>query len=246
MRNQSSWDDPYPAWQPWADEAEALLRFLFEEHQLHRFWPRLCAKKQQRDEALNEIRVARFLTARGYPISDWAEPQDAPGTNVEYAISLGDSARAFVEVKSPGWESELTAAEIQNGRTKEPKYPTEGRAAGPVRIIRRAVTKARPKFSGNVPSTIVISDDCFVNLIEWRWGPLQMALTRRTISYGDGLFHLRDYDVIGAVCLFRAVYYAAKNTVEYESLCLPNENAKETASLPYDMARRLTKFEPPA
>jgi hypothetical protein len=186
--------------------------------------------------------VACFLDSLGYPVSDWNEPEDAPGRNVEFAVTLGACGKAFVEVKSPGWESELTPEEIRQGRTKQPKHRgLEGRAAGPHQIIQRTVRKAMPKFTGDVPSIVVISDDCFMPLIEWGWGPLQTALTRSTLAYGDGLFQQAAYSVIGAVCLFRAVFYAAKNKVEYESLCISNPNSKSSASISPDVVSHLIR-----
>lgn len=76
LKSEASWRDEYPAWQDWADECESLLTFLSDGGALERFWPRLCAKAQQRDETINEIRVAYFLHLAGYPVVDW-EPQDA-------------------------------------------------------------------------------------------------------------------------------------------------------------------------
>jgi hypothetical protein len=168
LKSEASWQDKYPAWQPWADECEALLSFLSRHAALERFWPRLCAKPQQRDEAINEIRVAYFLDQAGFPIVDW-EPQDGSGRRLEYAVAIPDQSKMLVEVKSPGWEAELTEAEREAGRAGQPKFKpgvTEGRAAGPIQVIRRAVDKARSKFSGVQPSLVVVSDDCLVNLDE--------------------------------------------------------------------------------
>ncbi len=217
-----------------------MLEFLRDHSALDRFWPRLCSKKQQRDEAISEIRVARYLASVGYPVTDWNEPEDAPGHYVEFAISLGETRNALVEVKSPGWESELTEAERKQGRTKQPKYiGIQGGAAGPVQVIRRAVDKACPKFSGNMPSIVVVSDDCFLNLGEWGWGPLQMALLQKSIAYGDGLFHRSEYANIGAVCLFWPQAYWGK-ILQYKSLCMANPNAAQTAAVPVDMVARLS------
>jgi len=134
-------------------------------------------------------------------------------------------------VKSPGWESELTEAERKNGRTKPPKYiDMEGRAAGPIQLIQRTVAKAGPKFTGKSPSLIIVSDDCFVNLGDWGWGPLQIALTQNSIAWGEGLFCQFRYNHVGAVGLFWLGQGA-----QYRSICIANPNAILTATLPSDM-----------
>jgi hypothetical protein len=241
LKGKASWkdhypEDDYPAWQDFADECESLLGFLQNHGALDRFWPRLCSKPQQRDEAINEIRVAYYLDSVGYPVIDWNEPVDAAGYSVEFAVSLGSPRYAFVEVKSPGWESELSDAERKQGRAKQPKYiGIHGGAAGPVQVIRRAVEKARPKFSGNAPSIVVVSDDCFVNLGEWGWEPLQMALLQKSVAYGKGLFHGPEYANVGAVCLFWIA-----SSFKYKSLCMVNPNAVPMAVVPADLATRLS------
>lgn len=234
----SNWDDIYPAWQGYANECERLLAFADSQGQLQRFWPRLTAKRQQRDEALNEIRVASFLCGLGHPILGW-EVTDAPPYNVEFEIGLDVGSTALVEVKSPGWESELEYAERKSGRAKQEKYmDVEARAADPIGVIRRTVEKARPKFTGLTPSLLVIADDCFVSLGAWGWGPLTMGLTSKTIGYGDGLFHEIPYSVLGGVALFR-VSGVNERDVNYSSLCLPNQNAMRTAMLPNELVSEL-------
>ena len=239
LARASQWDDIYPASQGWANECERLLAFADAHGQLQRFWPRLTAKKQQRDEALNEIRVAHFLSGAGYPILGW-EVIDAPPSNVEFEIGLGTGSTAFVEVKSPGWEGELGYAERKAGRKKLEKYVgPEARPADPIGVIRRTAEKARPKFSGSRPSLLVIADDCFVNLGEWGWGPLKVALTSKTIGYGDGLFHQIRFSVLGGVSLFR-VSGVNQRDVKYSSLCLANPNALRSATLPGELVSRLS------
>ena len=234
LKGEASWGDQYPAWQVYADECERLLQFLQTHNQLDRFWPRLVAKRQQRDEALNEIRVAWFFQSLGYPIADW-EPTDAPGFKVEFSANTGPRQKAFVEVKSPGWESELTDAERRGGRTQQPKYiDMEARAAGPIQLIQRSVEKAGPKFTGKSPSLIMISDDCFVNLGDWGWGPLQMALTQNSIAWGEGLFRQSKYNNVGAVGLFWLGQGA-----QYRSICIANPNAFSTAMLHADFVGKL-------
>jgi hypothetical protein len=242
LKSEASWRDEFPAWQVYADECETLLAFVKERDALSIFWPRLRAKQQQRDEALNEIRVAYFLHLLGYPVVDW-EPVDVGDRKLEYAAAVPDQ-RILVEVKSPGWEAELSDEQRAVGRANEPKYREnviEGGPAGPVQVIRRAVEKALPKFSGNHPSLVVISDDCFVSLGEWGWGPLAMALTQNVVGgYGPGLFLNPDYSTIGAVCLFRAVSYLENNEIDYQTLCAANPNAKASAAIPEAVVKRLT------
>src|SRR6202043_2199178 len=117
---------------------------------------RLIGRPQQRDEALNEMRVAYFFERSGFPIVGW-EVVDAPPYNVEFEISTGGGETAYVEVKSPGWESELSEAEIKAGRARQDKYDDKARAVGPEEVVRRTVKKAMPKFTGKVPTLIVIS-----------------------------------------------------------------------------------------
>jgi hypothetical protein len=223
---------------------------LHDNGALERYWPRLRSKAQQRDETVNEIRVAYFLQSVGYPVVDW-EPEDAGGHKLEFAVANPtERQRIFVEVKSPGWEAELSDAERAAGRASQPKYRAdiiEGGPAGPVQVIRRTIKKAHPKFSGNQPSIVVVSDDCRVNLGEWGWGPLQMALSRDSIGYGPGLFHDPAYSGIGAVCLFRAVSLFGQRGIEYHSICMANPKALPAAIVPKDLVSLLiTKpVEPP-
>lgn len=173
-----------------------------------------------------------FLESSGFPVVDF-EPKDAGNRTLECSIGLGRGQNGLVEVKSPGWESELTDREIKAGRQKQPKYQHfQGRAAGPVPIIQRAVNKALPKFTGKAPTTLFIADDCFMHVGEWGYGPLQMALTRNSIAYGPGLFNLPEYATIGAVCLFWDLAIASKPGIQYSTTCLVNPNAMPSAKIP--------------
>jgi hypothetical protein len=241
LKADAPWDDEYPAWQEYADECESLLTFAQNHGVLDRFWPRLRAKKQQRDEALNELRVAYFLDSIGYPVVEW-EPKDADNYTLEFAVSLGDSGSALVEVKSPGWESELSERERNAGRKELPKYlPLEPRAAGPIEVIRRTLEKARPKFTGRAPTILFISDDCFVDLGEWGWGPIQMALLQDSVAYGPGLFHSRDYAAIGAVCLFWNKAPLGQEGIQFNTTCAANPNAMATARVPEHLLKALRR-----
>jgi hypothetical protein len=106
-------------------------------------------------------------------------------------------------------------------------------------MIRWTLEKAIPKFSGNVPSILVISDDAFVNLIEWR-GAAESALTVNTpFGWGPGYFHRSEYAALGAVCLFRGVEYLGDDTVQYERMWFPNPNALPTAQIPPEIQPQL-------
>lgn len=174
------------------------------------------------------------------------ESQDAPGYTVDFVVSDGATRGAFVEVKSPGWESELTEVERRQGRAKRPKYSTNlhGRPAKPIEVIRRTLHKACPKFSGKAPSILIISDDCFINLGDFGYGPLQMALLQKSIAYGDGLFHKPEYSSIGAVCLFWWILDLQKYRIEYNSICMANPNATSKAAAPSEMVALLTTRRP--
>jgi hypothetical protein len=239
LKSESNWRDKYPAWQVYADECEHLLEFLLAKGKLDHCWPRLCSKKQQRDETLNEIRVAYYLDSVGYSVVAW-EPVDVPGANVEFSVASDTGGPVLVEVKSPGWEAELSDEERRGGRAKQEKYMgIEARAAGPIQVIRRTVEKARPKFSGKAPAPVVISDDCFVSLGSWGWGPMQMALTQSSLGWGDGLFRDPKYSNIGAVCLFWITRVTNREGLRWGSLCMPNPNARPTAALPAELVRLL-------
>jgi hypothetical protein len=248
LKYEASWKDDYPNRQFYADECELLLKFLQENDKLERFWPRLLSKKQQRDEALNEIRVAYFLHSRGHAVVE-LESEDAPGYTVDFLISLGANKTAFVEVKSPGWEGhDLTNAERMAGRAKRPKYSEsiDGRPSRPIDIIRTTVQKWRVKFSGNAPSILFISDDCFINLGAFGYGPLQMALLQKSLAYGDGLFQNPEYSNIGAVFLFWWILDPEKHRIEYNSIGMGNPNALPKAAVPSEMFARLTTRVEPA
>ena len=118
LKSESNWRDKYPAWQVYADECEHLLEFLLAKGKLDHYWPRLCSKKQQRDETLNEIRVAYYLDSVGYSVVAW-EPVDVPGANVEFSVASNTGGPVLVEVKSPGWEAELSDEERRGGRAKQ-------------------------------------------------------------------------------------------------------------------------------
>jgi hypothetical protein len=231
LLSHARWTDGYPGIQDLADECERLLGFLDQCGELDRYRPRLTAKHQQRDEALQEIRVAYFLNGLGYKIHEW-EPEDA-GT-LEFSISKSGSELVFVEVKSPGWESELTDAERAQGRAKFGKFMGR-RAIDPMGVIRKSVKKAQQKFSGKVPSLLVIADDCFVPLAGLGSAPLKAALLDGSVAYGKGLLEDPQFSNIGAVSLFGFFGTNRMPGIQYDAICHPNPHAQQSAQVPQDL-----------
>src|SRR5713226_4757126 len=100
------WTDQYPATPAYAKELDVLLSFADDQGRLAHFTPRLESRNTQRDEALDELRVAYLLHHSQFPVVQW-EPPGLNGKVGEYLISTLEGQHVFVEVKSPGWEGEL-------------------------------------------------------------------------------------------------------------------------------------------
>lgn len=138
----------------------ALARGQFTKPYLSR----LIASVSQRDSALDELRVAFFFDRNSFRINRWG-PVGANGLEGEFTICGPSLQEIFVEVKSPGWESELSRQEIEAGRKALPKYINgEARWYDPQAAIRFAIQKAYPKFRNDQPNLLVIADDLFVSL----------------------------------------------------------------------------------
>jgi hypothetical protein len=101
--SSARWTDAYPSSTEWQQELNILLSFAGSQGSLSDFVPRLESKNTQRDEALEELRVAYLLHHSGFPIVKW----NTPGLNGkvgEYLVLTAEGQNIFVEVKSPGWE----------------------------------------------------------------------------------------------------------------------------------------------
>jgi len=230
------WKDDYPAWQEWADELERLLSFADSQGQMPAFLPRLKTdRRNQRDEALNELRVAFFLHRNGFPIVVW-EPAGLRGKVGEYSVRVPEGITVFTEVKSPGWESELDSAERLAGRTKLPKYiDGDGGAFANWEGIRKCIasSKTYPKFSPTQPNLLVIADDFFVSLHDSEW-QTQIALYFDRSSYGSetGYFSSSEYANLGGVGVFGAFVEAGKIRVDYRFRVYNNPFALTQTRLP--------------
>src|ERR1017187_2169562 len=77
------WNDQYPATPAYAKELDVLLSFADDHGRLPPFVPRLESKNAQRDEALDELRVAYLFHHSQFPIVQW-EPPGLNGKVGEY------------------------------------------------------------------------------------------------------------------------------------------------------------------
>lgn len=231
------WRDYYPSSQAWADELELLLQFATSHNQIGNFLPRLnTPRKNQRDETLNELRVAFFLDRSGFPVVAW-EPPGQGGKVGEYSIRTLEGCAVFTEVKSRGWESELTQAERLAGRTKLPKYVDgDGGPFANWKGIRDCIRDWYCKFRQNEPNLLVIADDFFVNLTVAQ-EPIDVALYDKHTGYGGeaGYFTSAAYQNIGGVAVFAAAVERA--SVGYRFQVFENPFASPQARLPSSLLR---------
>ncbi|MCI0561611.1 MAG: hypothetical protein MN733_24240, partial [Nitrososphaera sp.] len=159
-------EDEYPSSQLYADELEDLLRFASESKRLERHWNALIDTRNHRGSILAEFRIAIFFLRRGLKIVEW-EPIGLGQKAGEFLLQSSSSSEIFVEVKSPGWEGELSEEEKRGERKKQPKHiHLENRCVAPWERIQFAVGKAYEKFLPIKPNLLVIADDLFWPLNE--------------------------------------------------------------------------------
>jgi hypothetical protein len=115
--NPDRWTGGYPGPPAYVRELDALLHFAYQNGYLERFIPNLESKDRQRDKALNELRLAYLFKSLGFEISEW-DPPGANGKIGEFLLSSPGDPSIFVEIKSRGWESELTPAQRDAGLAK--------------------------------------------------------------------------------------------------------------------------------
>ncbi|MDP9191551.1 MAG: hypothetical protein M3P06_07595 [Acidobacteriota bacterium] len=190
-----SWTgDGYPAWQMFADELERLLCFARDEGVLEMYRTELRGRANQRDSAIEELRVAYLLNQKGFRVQQW-RPVGLSPREGEFQVCGADNQPIFVEVKSPGWESELSQEERLTGRLAEPKYrATEASFADGGSSVIFAIDKAYPKFDPQQRNLLVVADDLFFPL------EFQSSLAARNALYwDDGKFTDRRYENLAGV-----------------------------------------------
>jgi len=126
----------------------------------------LNESKTQRDETLAEIFSAYFLKKKfNYPVIDWEE-KTINNKDVDIVVSYKNQ-KLYCEVKSPGWEGELTRKEQLGERKALPKYDSgKARTYSYINPIRRCIEKAYPKFLKKTKNLLIIYDDFFVSPLD--------------------------------------------------------------------------------
>jgi hypothetical protein len=224
---KNKWGDGYPSYQALADELEDALTFIDAEKQFSSFLPRLRQPANQRDETLAEVFVAYYLTHyKGFRIVSW-RPQGAPSkkggyTEGEFEISLQQGSPVFVEVKSPGWESELSSSERKAGRDKLPKHQHgQGGSYSAEKEVLRIAKEAMGKFTNTKPNLLVICDDLRVTPF---WTP-EPVLKRRIMEW----LGTPSSVPLGGLLLFRMRSEAGASEVQYLTYYFENPLAKGQA-----------------
>jgi hypothetical protein len=172
--------DPFPAWQTWADDVEAVLEFLDRQQRFAIFRTKIQQTRspQYRDAMFAEARASFYLHRLGFDFLEW-EPLGEGTSRGEGLVRMGMSPPIFVEVKQPSWHGEFLPLSIadQNrlspeekagrlARMRQPRFlpnVCEGGAVGShyfaMRVVRHNVL---PKLSTFQPNLALVVDNCLV------------------------------------------------------------------------------------
>lgn len=228
----AAWRDTnaYPSSQEWADESEKLFNFAVSHDQFARFLPRLRGRWSEFESAQAELRVAFFLHRNSFKIVEW-EPVGAGGTKGEFSIEGQSRFPVFTEIKSPGWEGELTPQELRAGRQHLPKnLYCDGRAVAPWERVQFEIGKAYKKFNPQNRNLLILADDLFVGLNHGTDIWVSYALYS---SRTGGCFCDRSFENLGGVAFFEVV--ASTDPIAYEMQLFLNPHTLPSAALPVDI-----------
>ncbi len=224
----------FPPCDEWKGKVEKYLQFMQDKGWLDLIKPKL--QRRNYDSFLSEIFAAYFIeTILGFEATRWNPETTKHGHSVEFCIKDKSGDKIFCEVKSPGWQGQLTKDEIDKGRAKEPKYLKSGNAryVAPYINIRETIKKSYRKFLSAKQNLLIITDNLFEPatfgpLVNWfckRRVPRNIALalynTDEKMYGGKGYFLGNSYENIGAI-LFLNNRYIGKLFAWFET----NPNAK--------------------
>ncbi|MGB7547938.1 MAG: hypothetical protein WBM14_09330 [Terracidiphilus sp.] len=225
--NPDAWTGGYPGPPAYVRELDALLHFAKQNNCLERFLPNLEAQDRQRDKCLNELRLAYFFKSLGYGISAW-DPPGANGKTGEFMLNWTEESSVFVEIKSRGWESQLSSSQLDAGCARLSKYEVwKGGAVGNWKPVQRCISseKTYPKFLPTRPNLLIISDDLNVSLHD-SLCHVEAALFGEKRFYGeDGYFTTNRFENIGGLGVFNSFSRASSRGIEYEFIVYANPNA---------------------
>ena len=220
-----------PSFQRWADEFERVFSYADSKGQFSNYFNRLTSNSySQFDSSLRELRVAYFLDIAGFKTTEW-EPMPKSGNAGEYIVVCPSGEEVFVEVKSPGWESQLSEPEKNAGRARQGKYKDlEARSIANYKAIQFAVHKAYKKFDPTLPNLLVIADDLFVQLENSPKMFAQMALYE-----SGGCFNSSAFENLGGV----GIFWIDQNSDElsYGMELFVNDHALPTVAIPEAMVK---------
>jgi len=149
----------------------------------------------------------------------------------EYLIQGPSGKNTFVEVKSPGWEGELSDEERKGGRLRQEKYLAfEGRAVAPWKAIQFAVDKAYKKFATDIPNLLIVADDLFLPL---RYDTAIHAEEALYETRNNGCFIDARYANLGGVGVFWIENDGRQ--IWYEIRLFLNPHALRSTMLPDDI-----------
>jgi hypothetical protein len=231
----AGWARDYPKCPPsqrWADEFERVFSYADSKGQFAIYFNRLTSDRYpQFDSYLAELRVTYYFDCIGFPVTKW-EPIPKSGNAGEYIVLCPSGEEVFVEVKSPGWESELKKEELKAGRAKQEKNrDNEGRSIATYKAIQCAIQKAYKKFDADSHNLLVIVDDLFVSLAE---SPDMFA--RKALYESGGFFSSNAFENLGGV----GIFWIDQNSEQlfYRMELFINDYALPTSAIPESMAGR--------
>lgn len=254
---EAAWggQDQFPAHPEWADEFEKHLEWLKKNGQLESYKPRLRGPKETRDETFAEVSGGYFLQVKcGLAVVDW-QPLGASGKRGDFRVRLPDGRDLFVEVKAPGWESEIAKLEGQNSdRLKSSKYDNAGGGAtAPWWSVRKAIEKAREQMPDDGPTLVILVDDLVIPLTRLPTEVFEQALYApqgRGIHTGefdslreDGCFASSACEKVGAVGILNLSLPCDANAVKYDFKVFHNPKSLQQFRVPASVFSQWPQFD---
>jgi hypothetical protein len=189
---------------------------------------------RQRDKAFNELRTAYLFRNLGFSIPQW-DPPGANGKIGEFTLGTPEGQSVFVELKSRGWESELSDAQKKAGLAKSGKYEVwKGGAIGNWQAVHECIAadNCYPKFVPTCSNLLVMADDLRVSLGDTLF-QVQQALFGEARFYGeDGYFTTNRFENIGGLGIFNSFSQAPSRGMEYEFIVFENPMALPATKVP--------------